>query len=187
MSSGVESDHVTDADKDAAATFRAAYELHARGLSEWQRDRKCPRGGHKRGKPKPPSWSEHRGNFASSSYKELQTMGLLLRAGWDFKNAWPHVLVHCLLTRTKAAAASRWGALKKDSYMTEHCGMGMDSAEKVVEAKRTARLLLQQYLGEGVPVLGEKPLSVLDREEGRGLKREWDGDGPGSDTEDAPF
>ena len=114
-------------------------------------------------------------------------MGLLLQAGWEFKHAWPHVLVHCLLTRTKAAAANRWGGLKKDSFKTEHCGMGMDSAEKVVEAKRAAGLLLEQHLREGVPVLGEKPLSVLDREEGRGLKREWDGDGPVSDTEDELF
>lgn len=63
-------------------------------------------------------------------------MGLLVRAGWAFKDAWTHVLQHALVTRTKARAAVRFGELKKRAFLTERVGPGLSGAARVRLAKR---------------------------------------------------
>ena len=178
--SGAEAaDHLTPAEIAAAEQFRADFEVAAAGDNTWTRTR--PPSGfstYVAGKYKAPGWNDHRGSSGHHLFKASNCMGLLIKAEWSFAKAWKYVLQYALLDRTKGASATRYSTMKKQWYEVEHTGKGMSNEQRTIAAKQLGKSIMRSVMEIGVPRLGPKPMTEVERfqREGRGLYDEDSGE-----------
>ena len=163
MSVAKAADHLAAGEQAAALQFRAEYEQAAAGNNTWVRERTPQGSAYVAGPHKPPAWNSHMGDSGHPLFQAHNLMGMLLQARWGFAAAWKHILQYCILDRSKAATATKFGTMKKNDYEWDNIGRGMSQDQQVVAAKKLGRTIMRAVMQGGVPTLGRKPKTEMEK------------------------